>query len=249
MKRRSPAPPQRMIRSGFTVLELLVVVGIVALLLAITIPAVLHVRASARLVECRDQLRQLGVATESHVAAKGHFPGSRFRINLLPYMERQELYDKMVHRMVEDPPEFLEWRPSFLRCPATPETTPLARSASSYVVNQGTGLLLESDPLPARDPGNGLTYAQPLKRFVRPADITDGLSTTAMYSELPVGGMYVKVHRDQVPVTNKAEYLGLVATCAVAIPDDRTLLVFDQAWQHGGLLASRSNHVLTPNRT
>lgn len=49
-------------RSGMTVLELLVVVGIVAVLLSLVMPAIQRTRESARRVQCTANLRELGLA-------------------------------------------------------------------------------------------------------------------------------------------------------------------------------------------
>jgi prepilin-type N-terminal cleavage/methylation domain-containing protein len=61
-------------RSGFSLLELLVVVAIIAALMGLGIPAVLQGRAAARRVGCQSNLRQIGVAIHSHLEAKRAFP-------------------------------------------------------------------------------------------------------------------------------------------------------------------------------
>jgi prepilin-type N-terminal cleavage/methylation domain-containing protein/prepilin-type processing-associated H-X9-DG protein len=62
--------------SGFTLVELLVVITIVGVLMALLIPAVNSARESARALQSRNNLRQMGLATLQYGAAKGHYPPS-----------------------------------------------------------------------------------------------------------------------------------------------------------------------------
>ena len=64
-------------QKAFTLVELLVVIMVIGLLIALLLPAINSVRGAARSVQCKNNLRQLAVATINYESATRSFPPAR----------------------------------------------------------------------------------------------------------------------------------------------------------------------------
>jgi prepilin-type N-terminal cleavage/methylation domain-containing protein/prepilin-type processing-associated H-X9-DG protein len=150
-----------MSRRGFTFVELLVVLSIVAVSLALTMPAIQHSIQDARRARCTNNLKQLGLALHNYHDTYGLFaPGwiskegaaglgarTGWQIGILPYVDQAPLYNQIDFNKtspieVDGKPNKLFQSPlAVFRCPAdsAPETNPLRGDygTSNYSGNYG----------------------------------------------------------------------------------------------------------------
>lgn len=157
--------------TGFTLVELLVVIGIIGMLVALLLPAVMSGQEQARQTQCAKQMKDLASANLAHVMKKGRFPGWRennsagqdtWIVKILPYLDMQQEFRDANLR---------EHDPMFY-CPSNPpESTNPSYLALGYRGNVGSG----SDGV-FRDRVNGT-------QVVGLEDIRDGKKNTMLLSE------------------------------------------------------------------
>ena len=90
-------------REGFTLVELLVVIAIIGILIALLLPAVQAAREAARAAQCKNNMRQIGLALQNYHDTHKIFPyGFRARFGaawsgyILPFIEGGDFYNGMI---------------------------------------------------------------------------------------------------------------------------------------------------------
>jgi len=199
----------RVPRRGISLIEVLVVIGIMALLIALLIPAVQMAREVARRIECSNHLKQIGLAFQTHHEQLGFLPtagdgwgspptyingapavgdkqGASWGFQILPYLEAKEVWqggsgktDNERQRIAVGTPN-----PHFF-CPT--RRSPMTVTYSDFYISQG-----RNDPVTHAlcdyasnnlDDDTGAIQSNVFGPPVRIGDITDGASSTLLVGE------------------------------------------------------------------
>ena len=98
MEQISQASLRRSRFGGFTLVELLVVIGIMGMLVALLLPAVMSAQEQARQTQCAKQMKDLAGGHLMHAMKKGRFAGWKSKsgdpwvVQIMPYLDMQQRY-------------------------------------------------------------------------------------------------------------------------------------------------------------
>lgn len=204
-------------RGGISLIEVLVVCGIIALLVALLMPAVQMAREVARRIECSNHLKQMGIAFQSHHEQHGTFPtagdgwgspptyvngspavgsaqGAGWGFQTLPYLEAAAIWRGGDATTDQERQRFAvgTTHPLFF-CPS--RRSPMTVTYADFYLSQGSDDLVThalcdyaSNNL---DDDTGAIQANGFGLPVRIADITDGTSNTLLVAEKRLNWHYL----------------------------------------------------------
>lgn len=220
---------------GFTLIELLVVIGIISLLIALLLPAVQAAREAARRGQCKNNLKQIGLALHNYESIHLLFPpagciapGADFsqwsaQARLLPHLDQDNLKRLIDWSVTTDAqPNATSARIELFSCPseihAEPRTDPDGLYyGANYAVNAGTWFVFNAATGQFGDGAFATNTSFGAQNFC------DGLSSTLAFAE---------VKTFQARLSNG----GLPATPGTAAPTNAAVLAI-----YGGELNNRGH--------
>jgi len=129
---------------GFTLVELLVVMAVIAILISLLLPAVQHVRHAAARTKCANNLHQIGLALHNYHDVNGSFPPAQntyfdnqyywsWLAKILPFIEQDNLYHQAEVWRDSGPPGNLRWAPWYTANGTQPQNPVLAYVVPTFI--------------------------------------------------------------------------------------------------------------------
>jgi len=204
-------------RRGFTLIELLVVIAIIAILIALLLPAVQSAREAARRGQCKNHLKQIGLALHNYLDQFTVFPpsftvgsgdGGQWSVHarLLPFVEQVNLYDLAeLGEAYSAGSEIATSRVSIFLCPSEAEDHARVDSMqepihypTNYGFNGGTWkIFTHASSLASGGRGGNGAFAPNTSLQAR--HFKDGMMNTIAFAEVKAFTPYV---RDGIDMAN-----------------------------------------------
>ncbi len=151
-----PSRPLCRRRRAFTLIELLVVIAIIAVLIALLLPAVQQAREAARRSQCKNNLKQIGLALHNYLDVHGAFPPGYVN----PFFHTPGMTDQQYAAFLASGDTNNAWGWGAFILPQ------IEQSATFNILNVGTLTLRQA----ASDPARLTALQTPLAAFRCPSD-------------------------------------------------------------------------------